>query len=125
MAGVTSRPFDSRRRLHCKKQFDHVFREPVRSSDSLFTVLARKSSGDYPRLGMAISVRSAGGAAARNRVKRIVRESFRLNQHSLPAVDLVVMGRPGIGGRDNADIRDSLDKHWRRIKRRCEESSRS
>ena len=93
MAGVTSRPFDPRRRLRCKKHFDRVFREPIRSADPFFTVLARKRSGSYPRLGMAISVRSAGGAVARNRVKRIVRESFRLNQHSLPAVDLVVMGR--------------------------------
>jgi ribonuclease P protein component len=125
MAGVKSGPFDPRRRLRCKKHFDRVFREPIRSADCFFTVLARKRSGNHPRLGMAISVRSAGGAVARNRVKRIVRESFRLNQQSLPAVDLVVMGRPGIGGCENADLRESLEKHWQRIRRRCEKSSRS
>ena len=123
MAGVTSGPFDPRRRLRCKKQFDRVFRQPIRSADPYFTVLARRQSGNHPRLGMAISVRSAGGAVARNRVKRIVRESFRLNQHTLPAVDLVVMGRPGIGRCGNAELRDSLHKHWQRIRRRCEKSS--
>lgn len=117
--------FDPERRLRCKKQFDRVFRQPVRSSDPLFTVLAKAGTRAHPRLGMAISVRSAGGAASRNRVKRLVRESFRLNQHSLGAVDLVVMAKPGIGNYGNPEIRSSLDKHWKRIRGRCNNSSRS
>lgn len=117
--------FDAERRLRSKKQFDRVFRRPVRSSDPLFTVLAKVGNLTHPRLGMAISVRSSGGAAGRNRVKRIVRESFRLNQHSLPAVDLIVMAKPGISDYGNPEIRSSLEGHWQRIRRRCDDSSRS
>ena len=123
MAGVANFPFDPRRRLHSRKQFDRVFRKPVRSVDPLFTVLAKAGPVDHPRLGMAISVKAAGGAAGRNRVKRIVRESFRLNQDSLPAVDLVVMAKSGIDVHGNHEIRASLEDHWQRIRRKCENSS--
>ena len=127
MAADTPQKFnlDPERRLRSKQLFDRVFRQPIRSSDPLFTVLAKAGAGSHPRLGMAISVRSAGGAARRNRVKRLVRESFRLQQHSLGAIDLVVMAKPGINDYGNAEIRSSLAKHWQRIRRRCDNSSRS
>jgi putative membrane protein insertion efficiency factor len=47
----------------------------------------------YPRLGLSIATRTFGTAVARNRIKRITRESFRLNQHSLPSVDVTVSAR--------------------------------
>ncbi len=110
------RPAD---RLRTRAAFTKVFRRNVRSSDALFTVLARPSSEGQPRLGMAISVRAAGGGVSRNRVKRVVRESFRQHRDRLPAVDLVVMARPGVAACDNAGLRDSLLQHWERIAKRC------
>lgn len=86
-------------------------------------MLARPADGDTARLGLAISVRAAGGAVARNRVKRLVRESFRAERERLPAVDIVVMARPGIGAQDNARVRASLSRHWERIAHRCKRSS--
>ena len=74
---------------------------------------------------MAISMKATGGAVARNRVKRQVRESFRQFRHMLPAVDLVVMARPGIANRTTAEISQSLQAHWNRIARQCVESSPS
>ncbi len=51
----------------------------------------------------------------RNRIKRIVRESFRLNQHDLPAIDMVVMVKSGIDQLNNAEINQELTKIWRKI----------
>jgi ribonuclease P protein component len=80
------------------------------------TVLANHES--HARLGLAIATRTFGTAVARNRIKRIARESFRLNQHSLPAVDVTVAARDAARGARAADLRASLDRHWQTIARR-------
>jgi ribonuclease P protein component len=62
-----------------------------RRSDDLLVVYVAPNSCGYPRLGISVG-RSLGTAAQRNRVKRLVREAFRLSQHSLPQDrDYVVM----------------------------------
>jgi len=113
------RPTD---RLLTKAAFGGVFRKSVRSADGLFTVLARPHSGQAARLGMAVSVKSAGGAVDRNRVKRLVREKFRMDRPRLPEADIVVMSRPGISAASNARIRESLEGHWKRIAKKCNRS---
>jgi ribonuclease P protein component len=69
----------------------------------------------HPRLGLAIATRTFGSAVARNRIKRITRESFRLNQHTLPAVDVTVSARDAARHATLQDLRASLDKHWKSI----------
>jgi ribonuclease P protein component len=69
----------------------------------------------HPRLGLAIATRTFGSAVARNRIKRIARESFRLNQHLLPAVDVTISARDAARHATPQDLRASLDKHWKSI----------
>jgi ribonuclease P protein component len=51
---------------------------------------------------------------ARNRIKRIVRESFRQRQDRLSGLDLVVLNHPAAGSASNAQMTDSLERHWAR-----------
>lgn len=85
-------------------------------------VIARPSSADHARLGLAVGVKSAGNSVNRNRIKRLARESFRHRQQELPPLDLVVNARSAAGKATNDQIRASLAGHWDRIVRRCARS---
>ena len=64
-------------RLLSTTDFQCVFKAGKRYRGNEFTVIARANELDFPRLGLAISRRSAARAVDRNRIKRLVRERFR------------------------------------------------
>jgi ribonuclease P protein component len=117
-----SRCFPRASRLTDKPQFDAVHRLGQRASDALFQVITRANDVGRARLGLAVGVKAAGNAARRNRLKRLVRESFRHRQQDLPPVDVVINARAGAARSGNDAIRASLAAHWDRIVRRCARS---
>lgn len=92
-----------------------MFRQSQRSADRFFTVLYRPNSVNIPRLGFAISRKKVRHATDRNRLKRVVRESFRTNCVALPAVDMVVLARDGAKGAANHELFSSLTQHWSKL----------
>ena len=110
--------FPRDKRLISAADYAAVFNQPVKSSDRYFSVLARGNSVDHPRLGMAIAKKNIKTAVGRNRVKRTVRESFRLNFEQLATFDLVVLARPEAGNVGLDQLRSSLERHWRRLTKR-------
>ncbi|MFI0378073.1 MAG: ribonuclease P protein component [Candidatus Thiodiazotropha sp.] len=68
--------FPRRCRLVKPGDYRRVFGDGERSSDSLFLVLARSNQLDCARLGLAVSKKSSPSAVHRNRIKRLIRESF-------------------------------------------------
>jgi ribonuclease P protein component len=119
---VNSARFERRARLADKADFQRVFERPERSADGWFTVLARSNTLGFSRLGMAISVKVAQSAVQRNRIKRVVRESFRINRHKLASIDVVVIGRSDLAKQNNKTISDSLQRHWKKLVKRCAQS---
>ncbi|MCW8908129.1 MAG: ribonuclease P protein component [Sedimenticola sp.] len=101
-------------RLLKPAQFRRVFQNACRSSDRHFTVLFLGNDQSRARLGTAIAKKVLKRAVDRNRVKRVVRESFRIRQRELAGLDLVVMCGRGIGLSDTRQLRDSLERHWSR-----------
>jgi len=101
--------------------FGRVFEKASRSRDKLFTVLARQGDKDRARLGLAISKKHCRHATARNRIKRLVRESFRQQQDMLAGLDIVVINQPAAAKASNEEVFESLDEHWRRC---CKAKSR-
>ena len=105
----------ARLRLRRKRDFDAAYARGRRLNDGFFTVIATANESGVPRLGLAVAVRAAGGAVARNRLRRIIRESFRLHQRALPACDLVVSVRPRAREVPAGTLRESLALLWRKL----------
>jgi len=66
---------------------------------------------------MAVGIRTVGSAVRRNRIRRIIRESFRLHQQELPAVDVVVNARARSRDAASADLFGSLKNLWGQIRK--------
>ncbi len=109
---IVSNRFDRKSRLLTAEQYTFVFENASRFGNVYFTILARKNNVGYARLGLAISKKCAKSAVDRNRIKRQFRESFRLNQHSLPTVDIIAMCKPAALKIDKKAIRYQIDKQW-------------
>ena len=115
--------FTAAHRLHSGLEFDRLYKQGRRHSDKYFTVLSRSNERSCARLGLSISAKSVGNAVARNRVKRIIRESFRLRLHELPAIDIVVNARPAVRDAANATLQRSLHSLWTHVIEQCAPSS--
>ena len=104
-----------RQRLKQNFEFQAVFAEPRVSSDHFFRVLSRPNGLAFCRLGLAVSRKACRAATGRNRIKRFIRESFRLNQGTLAQAggqDIVVLAKPPAAAAASEPMRASLEAHW-------------
>ena len=104
--------FPRRAHLRASAEFQAVFGGGSRFSGPLFRlqVLPASQDGAQARLGMTVSKRVDKRAVARNRIRRQVREAFRLQRHGLPPGDYVFQAKPEASKVDNPGLRDALLK---------------
>ena len=74
---------------------------PIKSS--CFVLLWRGSQRRRDRIGITVS-RRVGGAVVRNRVKRLVKEAFRVLPPRPPALDMVIIARPAAAAADHTTV---------------------
>jgi len=103
--------------------YKNVFAKAERFGNRSFTVLARENGLDHARLGLAISKKCAKRAVDRNKIKRHFRESFRINQHKLPCVDIIAMCKPSAISLDSATMREQIDSQWRFMRKKIKASA--
>jgi ribonuclease P protein component len=115
--------FPATRRVLRKTDFENAYRRGRRFGDSFFSFAVCPNGADGPRLGLAVGAKLIGNAVARNRLRRIIRESFRLAQHQLPATDIIVGPRAAARGAPAERIRQSLDGLWQKVATSCAPSS--
>nr|WP_194956213.1 ribonuclease P protein component [Shewanella sp. BF02_Schw] len=99
-------------------QFKSVFSNPIKASSAEITLLAIPNSEQHPRLGLTVAKRFVKRANQRNRIKRVIRDSFRLHQQDIPDIDIVVLVRNGVMEMENAELHKLIEKLWRKLSRR-------
>tara|TARA_R110001592_G_scaffold4275_17_gene24069 strand:- start:549 stop:947 length:399 start_codon:yes stop_codon:yes gene_type:complete len=118
--------FETEFRLLTSAQFKIVFDGATRkTSGACVLLLARPNELGHPRLGLVIAKKSVRRAVDRNRVKRIARESFRLNKSELGTLDIVVLARKGLGELDNAALHEMYKGMWRKLAKSADKPPRS
>ncbi len=135
--------FRRRHRLSHNREFQAVYGAKVRKARGPIAVFGLPNGLGHSRLGLSVG-RDVGGAVVRNRIKRLLREAFRLEQAAAetaagssaedaeargipPGYDLVVTVRPHPPQRlatyrkTLAELAREIDREWARRRRRAQE----
>lgn len=99
-------------RLSGKADFDRVFATARRKGSRFFRIVLADNGLGHARLGMAVSRRVDKRAVVRNRLRRQIRESFRLAAPALPSLDVVVLARPEAARAPRAEVWRDLLQAW-------------
>jgi ribonuclease P protein component len=101
-------------RLTRRREFERVLRQrSMRVAKGPFVAIALANAFGAARLGMIIGKRHLSRAVDRNRVKRVIRESFRCHHDALPHLDIVI--QLASSGIEKSDARGALDDIWQRL----------
>ncbi|MGE8408205.1 MAG: ribonuclease P protein component [Pseudomonas sp.] len=115
---MVSQDFSREKRLLTPGHFKAVFDSPSgKVPGKSLLLLARENGLDHPRLGLVIGKKSVKLSVQRNRLKRLMRDSFRLHQELLAGWDIVIVARKGLGDVENPELHQHFGKLWKRLAR--------
>lgn len=111
--------FSKPQRLLNQAQFQYVFDQaPIRVSHPALLILAKPNNSKHARLGLVIAKKQIKLAVRRNRIKRLIRESFRLRLKKLPPIDVIVLARSSADTLDNSEVTKILNGLWKRVSKK-------
>ncbi len=121
---MSQHSFPRRLRLVRGADFQRAYRQGSRARGDVLLVVACPNGLDHPRLGLSVGKVIWKHAVRRNRLRRLFREAFRLEQHALPAGhDLVLVPAAPRLDPSLAALRADLVKLAARAAQRCAERS--
>jgi len=88
-------------------QFERIYREGNKYSDDLFVLYVLPNNTQETRIGLTVT-KKVGISVQRNRIKRVIREVFRLLEEIIPGNDLVIIAKKAAVNLGYSQARDSL-----------------
>lgn len=81
-------------RIRSSRRYSQIYAQRCRVADSILIVCAAANDLGFSRVGLSVS-RKNGNAVKRNRIRRLLREAFRLSQHDIPSgFDYILIPQP-------------------------------
>lgn len=113
---VATHSFPRSLRILNSAEYGHVFNNACfKVYGKGLLALACPNTHGHVRVGFVLSRKNVKRAVDRNLIKRLTRESIRMRQLRLPAVDIVVLSRRGVSELDRETLRQQLAGMWRRL----------
>jgi ribonuclease P protein component len=110
-----ARKFHKSARLRTTKEFQQTYKVAQKFKYDGITVFANRNNLTYARLGLSIAKKQIPRAVDRNRIKRIIRESFRLKQAEFNNLDIIVTVYSTLLQPGHVGIKSCLDVLWSKL----------
>ncbi len=95
--------------------YQQVFKKNESLRDKNWLILYRSNTLEFARLGLAVSKKNVKKATQRNRIKRIIRETFRKKKAMIVPTDIIVLVRHGISEKSNRELINSINSLWYKL----------
>ena len=100
-------------------EFQIVFKQGKRLFEACFICHVLKTDRDYARLGVITNKKNCRLATDRNRIRRQIRERFRLNQHQLAGMDVVIALKSSVEKITDQEQAQCIEKLLSQLVVRC------
>ncbi len=100
--------------------FSSVFNFRKRISTQYLIIHYRPGAQGQARLGLVVSKKTAKSAVHRNYMRRVLRELFRLQQHEIGAIDLIIRVQKSFSQTDFMQIKQEFDVLMTKLKQRMQ-----
>ena len=107
--------FPHNHRIVTKAEFQILFDKSKKIVHRNTVILFRENQKSFARLGVIVGKKTAKHAVVRNRIKRVIRESFRHHQDRLQKIDVVIIARKPCETLDKQKLREGIDLLWEKL----------
>ena len=109
MSFVASLSFPKELKIRKSSEYEEILGKSKRLSTEHFNILCAPNELGYPRMGLVVSKKSIPGSVGRNRIKRVLREYFRLNRALFGSTDVVFVTKKGSEKLDYTLVKKELE----------------
>ncbi len=114
--------FAKQLRLNQAADYRRLFRIGKKLNTQYFAIYSFANQLAHPRLGLVIAKKAARSAVKRNQIKRVIRESVRLNQVTLVGLDVMIVAYKGIDTLSKPELREYVERGWLKVTNYCEKA---